>query len=154
MCFEATAGYIGRDFILSFETTDQTASVNGTVVETAILSLAYLAYLYKNSPEYIKLCFFFCSLFHNLPTSFSADYKPPSPLTVTVDVLFSKGDAACFTVELTDDNLFENPTENFLVTLNSKDSAVDTTTSNTTTDTAVITVLDDEGRIQAVCEFL
>ena len=61
---------------------------------------------------------------------------------------------ACFTVELTNDNLFENPTENFLVTLNSKDSAVDTTTSNTTTDTAVITVLDDEGRIQAVCEFL
>ena len=56
---------------------------------------------------------------------------------------------ACFTVELTNDNLFENPTENFLVTLNSKDSAVDTTT-----DTAVITVLDDEGRIQAVCEFL
>ena len=61
---------------------------------------------------------------------------------------------ACFTVELTNDNLFENPTENFLVTLNSKDSAVDTTTSNTTTDTAVVTVLDDEGRIQAVCEFL
>ena len=35
LCIEATAGYIGRDFILSFETTDQTASVNGTVVEAA-----------------------------------------------------------------------------------------------------------------------
>ena len=51
-----------------------------------------------------------------------------------------------FTVELTDDNLFENPTENFLVTLKIDDSAVDTTPSNTTTDTAVITILDNEGK--------
>ena len=34
LCVEATAGYIGRDFILSFETTDQTASVNGTVLHS------------------------------------------------------------------------------------------------------------------------
>ena len=127
VCIAAFSGALDRDFVVTVSTTDNTAIIDGKyqLYLKTMYSLTVNQYLteFTNHSHIIE------------------DYTLTTPLSLTISGL-ATGEESCFSIEVIDDNLFEDR-EDFTVHLSTDDASVTLHTIY-----ATVTITDNDGMFQ------